>query len=170
MTLRARLTIHTETETSDVIGFVTPSAVARLVSDYILTEGVDTGQANALFNERITLSPLETRVVDLSGLINDLGQSLTFTSVKWIIFKADKANLSVITLKPAASRGWLAPFNAVSDTVRIAAKGGVLVMANPTESGWPVVFSSTDRLLLTNPSVSFAGIVDMMIVGVGDLS
>lgn len=167
MTLRARLTLHAETELSDQIAFVTPSALARLVSDHILTDGTSTGEANAVFAERFTLSPEETEVIDLGGLTDDLGQSLRFSAVKWVMVKAADANTAAATLKPNTAEPWLAPFNAVTDTLNIAAEGGAIALVNAGTTGWLVAEDSADKLLLSNPSTTATLDIDVVIVGVG---
>lgn len=168
--LKARLTVHAVTALSEVVAFVTPSVEGKLVTDYLLEDGTGTGQANGVFAERYTLAPLETEVIDLGGLTDDLGQALRFTAIKFLVVQAAATNQSYATLKPNGTHPWTAPFGSASDVVNIARDGGVLVLGNGGANGWPIVEDSSDKLLLSNPSASESIQIDLMVVGVGAFS
>lgn len=169
MSLTAKLTINARADLAATDGFVTPTAQIALDYSAALADGTGTGQANACHSERYTLTTSGTQVIDLSAITDDLGQGVAFTAIKFIAVKAAAANAAHVTLKPNGTEGWLAPFNAVADTIKLEA-GGFTVLANPAAAGWAVVNNTTDKLLLTNTSGAASAIVDVVIVGVGTIT
>jgi hypothetical protein len=169
MSLTSKLTINARADLAATDGFVTPTAKIALDFSTALADGTGTGQANAVHSERYTLAPSGTQVIDLSAITDDLGQSVAFTAIKFIAVKAASANAANVTLKPNTTEGWIAPFNAAADTLKLAA-GGFTVLANPATTGWAVVNNTTDKLLLTNTSGAASVEIDIVIVGVGTIS
>lgn len=167
MSFRARFTVHAETNLAEEIAFVTTSAAAPIAADFPLDDGTGTGEANAVFAERFNLAPEETEVIDLGGVTDELGQALRFTAVKFLVAKAAAANAAAATLKPNGTHPWVAPFGSSSDTLKIAAAGGVVTLVNAGGAGWAVSEDSADKLLLSNPSLTESLVVDVLIVGVG---
>lgn len=169
MSLTAKLNINARADLAATDGFVTPTAKITLDYGAQLADGTGTGQANACHSERYTLGASGTQVIDLSAIVDDLGQNVAFSAIKYIAIKAAAGNAAHVALKPNGTEGWVAAFNAAADTLKLAA-GGFTVLANPAAAGWPVVDNTTDKLLLTNSSGAASAVVDVVIVGVGVIS
>lgn len=166
MSLTTKLTIVSTASLAAVRGFVTPQANAELSYSASLTSGTGTGQANGVHSERYTIAASGTQVINLSTVTDDLGQSVAFTAIKLIVVRGADANAADVTFKPNSSGGFVAPFNATADTLKLA-PGGCIVLANPAAAGWTVTATTADKLLLTNTSGAAAATVDVMIVGQG---
>jgi hypothetical protein len=169
MSLTATLNINARADLAATDGFVTPSA--RIALDYgiQLASGTGTGQANGVHSERYTLGISGTQVIDLSAIVDDLGQNVAFTAIKYVAIKAASSNVAHVNLRPNTTEGWTAPFNAAADTIKLEA-GGFAVLANPAAAGWAVVNNTTDKLLLTNTSGAASAVIDVVIVGVGTIT
>jgi hypothetical protein len=84
----------------------------------------------------------------LSALVDDLGRTIALTKVRALVI----AHLGTVDGQPltaggASSNPWLAPFADVSDKAVIRA-GGVLVLAGPLATAYPVTAGSSDQLKL----------------------
>lgn len=166
MSLTARLSIIATAALAATRGFVTPQANAELSYSASLESGTGTGQANGVLSDRYTIAASGTQVINLSSITDDLGQAVALAAVKLMVIRGASGNAADVTVKPNGSGGFIAPFNAAADTLKLA-PGGCIVLANPAAAGWTVTATTADKLLLTNTSGSAAATVDVMIVGQG---
>lgn len=169
MSLSTKLTVSVSAALAAARGFVTPTANAQIDYTASLDSGTGTGQANGVHSERYTLIASGTQVINLSSITDDLGQSVALSAVKLIVIRAASGNAADVTVKPNGSGGFVAPFNAATDTLKLA-PGGAIVLANPAAAGWTVTATSADKLLLTNTSGAATATVDIMIIGTGTVT
>lgn len=129
------------------------------------TNGSGANQAADLYAASRTVALSANDDIDLSGvLLNNLGTTLAFTKIKAIRIRADSANPGDLLVGPAAANGFLAPFNAAADRVRVA-PGGVLELINPSAAGWAVTAGTADLLRVTNGSGSGSATYKIEILG-----
>ena len=169
MSLTTKLNVIVTAALGAVRGFVTPTANAELSYSASLESGTGTGQANGVHSDRYTIAASGTQVIDLSSITDDLGQAVALAAVKLIVIRAASGNAADVTVKPNGTGGFIAPFNAAADTLKLA-PGGAIVLANPAAAGWTVTATTADKLLLTNTSGAAAATVDVMIVGTGTVT
>jgi hypothetical protein len=117
-----------------------------------LSSGSGLNQASLLFADQRTVTASANDDVDLAGALPDnLGGTLTFTKIKAIRIRADAANPGDLLVGPAPANGFVSPFNAAADRVRVP-PGGRLELVNPTANGWTVTAATADLLRITNGS------------------
>lgn len=129
-----------------------------------LTSGTASNQADLLFTDQRTIAPSGTEDLDLAGsLVDALGNTLTFVTVKTIMIKAASGNTNNVTVSPAAVNGFLGPFNAAADLISVSPDGMMLVHAPGT--GWTVTPSTGDLLTIANSGSGTSVTYDVIIVG-----
>lgn len=116
---------------------------------FAFTEGTGLEQATDIFSDAFTGQATQT--YDLAGgVVNALGQTLTFAAIKAIIVK--NTGTSEITYGGGASP-FLGFIGAAAHTLKIPA-GGMLVLVDPTAAGQAVVAGTGDVLTLTGTAIS----------------
>jgi hypothetical protein len=84
----------------------------------------------------------------LSALVDDLGRTIALAKVRaWVIANLSQVDGQFLTVGGAGTHPWLAPFADVSDKAVIRA-GGVLVLAGPLATAYPVVAGTSDQLMI----------------------
>jgi hypothetical protein len=130
-----------------------------------LADGSGANQANKLFADSRTVLASATDSLDLSGALNDaLGQSLVLTRVAAIMVKASANNGGDLLVGPAAANGFVGPFNAAADRVKVK-PGGLILLVAPTAAGFPVVAGTGDLLNIVNANAGASGAYDIVVVG-----
>jgi hypothetical protein len=132
--------------------------------NFNLATGTGASQADLLFSDTRTLGASATEDLDLAGsLVDPLGATLTFVTIKGIIIKAASANTNDVEVKPAAANGFIGPFNAAADTL-IIPPGGMIVLMAPV-SGWAVTAGTGDLLTITNGAAGTGVDYDIILIG-----
>lgn len=143
-------------------GSIASDPISKTISTAI-ANGTGDGQATQIFHERRTLTTGANYEYDLAGaLVDELGQTLTFATIKAIIIHSTLAANKVLTVgagtHPLAE--WVG--DAASDVVNIHA-GGLFCLIAPN-TGYTVTAGSADDLKVTNASGG-STIYDIIIIG-----
>lgn len=112
--------------------------------------GSGSGQVQNEFCQQRTLAASASDSLDLSGggLVDGLGNALTFANVKAIEVEADAGNGANIVIGAAGSNPFLGPLGGTTPTIALPA-GGRFLVAHPG-AGWTVTNSSNDMLKIAN--------------------
>lgn len=163
MALTTELTlklIATLTGTGDL---ATPAVPLELTERIRLATGTGASQADMLWSDRRTLAASATEDLDLAAsLTGPLGGTLTFARVKALIVLASDGNTNDVQVtRPSAG----APlFMADGDGVAVK-PGGMLVIAAPGATGYPVTATTDDLITFTNSAGSTSVTYDVVIIG-----
>lgn len=113
------------------------------------TPGTNNGQADIQFHDTRTLAASATENLDLAGVLaNAFGNTVTMAEVVALYIEASAANTNDVLIGPAASNGFLGPFNAAADRLKIAPGKGMMIQA--PAAGWPVTAGTGDLLFVGN--------------------
>lgn len=132
-------------------------------ADYSMTDGTGSGQADLVFADQRSLAASGTEELDLAGVLETLGATLTFVKVKAIYIKAAAGNGGNIVVGGAASNTFTGPFADATDKLQIPADGSIMLTA--PLSGWTVTAGTGDKLLIANSDSGAAATYDIAIVG-----
>ncbi len=134
-------------------------AVSHAVADSIarsFTNGVAVNQANQMFVDTRTVAGSSNDDIDLAGiLIDQLGTTVTFTSIKALLITSDLANGDVLNVGAAAANGFSTMYGASTDLVKVH-PGGLMLLSNPTAAGYIVTAGTGDILRVANADASSA--------------
>jgi hypothetical protein len=119
--------------------------------NYTFTDGSGAGQASKVFTDLRTLAASATEDLDLNGttLLDAFGNAIAFTKIKGIIVVADAANTNDVVVGGAAANGFISPFGAATDKVKVR-PGGMLVLVDPGAAGYAVTAATADLLRIGN--------------------
>lgn len=115
-----------------------------------LTNGAGLNQASEVFFDERTLAGGATENLDLAGVLVDaLGNVLSLTKVKALVFFNLSTSLDKITIGNHATAAFLGPFGAAAHTVDVPI-GGLAVFVAPTAAGWAVTAGTADMIKVLN--------------------
>lgn len=164
MSLVTSLLVRMQATLSGSNDLGTPSFPLDYKNLFNLPSGTAASQADLIFSDTRTLGASATEDLDLAGsLVDPLGATLAFVTVKAIIVKAAAGNTNNVAVKPAAANGFIGPFNAAADTL-IVPPSGVVVLVAPV-SGWAVTAGTGDLITVTNSGAGTGVTYDVVIVG-----
>lgn len=128
-----------------------------------LASGTGASLADKVFSDRRNLGSGANESLDLSGaLVDPIGVACVFAKVKGIIIKSLPANTTNLTVKPAASSGWLGPFGAAAHALTIPPGGSIALFA--PVNGWAVTAEDNDLFNIANAAGAAAN-YEIIIVG-----
>lgn len=128
------------------------------------TNGTAADQANMMFSDDRQISGSGSDDLDLAGSLTDaFGTTITFTSIKAIIIKADADNGNNLSIGGDATAPFSTLFADGSDEL-ILAPGGTLCLVNPNANGYAVTATTADILEITNADSSAAN-YEITIIG-----
>lgn len=137
-----------------VLSLSTVADRGSLVTKDDLAYGAGLNQADILWHDRRTLAAVTSEALDLTNsLVDALGQTLTFASVKGLFIQNRATEAGDEILVGGGSEAWASWLGASGDIVRIG-PGGVLLVWNPSAAGYAVSDGSADQLRIENPSAS----------------
>lgn len=130
-----------------------------------LVNGAGNSQVNAIFADTRTLALSTAEDLDIKGtsLQDVLGANVSLAHVRWMLVYAAPTNGSTISVKPAASNGFLGPFGAAAHKQSIPAGGWWFVTA--PVAGWPVTAATADLFNVANDDSAAAGSYTIVIGG-----
>lgn len=135
----------------------------KVDTGYGLTTGTTAGKADLVFADTRTLTASSSENLDLAGTLTDVfGATLTFVEVVAIYVKAAAGNTNNVVVGGAASNGFVTPFGASTDTVKVG-PGGVFLLTN--DAGFGVTAGTGDILKIANGGGSTSVTYDIVIVG-----
>lgn len=128
------------------------------------TSGTGNSQVNALFLDTRSLSASGTENLDLAGsLVDPLGTTLTFLTVKGIKICADAGNTGNVVVGGAGSNTFLGVFGAAAHTISV--KPGGCFSWDAPQTGATVTAATGDILLMTNSSSTTSVTYSVFIIG-----
>lgn len=162
----AKLTMSIVAQVTSALDLTTPQA--DIVKSYVqqFAEGSGADQAHQIFSDSRSISSSSTDNLDLSGVLAAaLGGTLAFTGIKAIIIKAAEANTGAIRVGKVVSNGFAGPFDQTAGSLGVRVEAdGLLVLINPSASGWAVTGSTGDILSMENLVAALVN-YDVIIVG-----
>lgn len=133
-------------------------------TEITLTPGTSSGNADLIFMDTRTLSASSTENLDLAGgLVDPLGATLTFVTIKAIYVKASSANTNNVVVGGAGSNTLLGIFSDATDKILVK-PGGVFMWVAPA-TGATVTTLTGDILLVANSSSGTSVTYDIVIIG-----
>ena len=133
-------------------------------TEITLTPGTSSGNADLIFMDKRTISASSTENIDLAGgLVDPLGATLTFVTVKAIYVKASSANTNNVVVGGAGSNTLLGIFSDATDKILVK-PGGVFMWVAPA-TGATVTTLTGDILLVANSSSGTSVTYDIVIIG-----
>ena len=133
-------------------------------TEITLTPGTSSGNADLIFMDKRTISASSTENLDLAGgLVDPLGATLTFVTVKAIYVKASSANTNNVVVGGAGSNTLLGIFSDATDKILVK-PGGVFMWVAPA-TGATVTTLTGDILLVANSSSGTSVTYDIVIIG-----
>lgn len=130
-----------------------------------LSDGSGANQASQIFSDTRTLAASTNENLDLNGpLLNALGQAVALTKVRFLAVFAAAANVNDVIVGGAASNGFISPFGAATDTVKVK-PGGCFLLAAPDANGLSVTAATADLLKIANGGAGSTVTYDIIVIG-----
>ena len=122
-----------------------------LNANYAFLDGVVALGVKQIFADVRTLIASATEDLDLIGaaLTTKLGAALNITKVRGIMVLADPANTNDVVIGGATTNGFISPFGAATDRVKVR-PGGVFCLCTPDAVGYAAVATTADLLRIAN--------------------
>lgn len=156
------LTVKVDSQALGALDFSTVSDALLRDFTQLLSNGTGANQASNHWHDQRTTAGNDD--LDLAGgLVNGLGQTLTFTKVKALLIKAAVANGNDVVVGNAAANGISTIFGAVTHTIKIK-PGGLMVLTAPDVSGYGITAATADILRVASGGGSVT--YDIVIIGV----
>jgi len=161
----ATLSSRWQAEALGTADFGTNSLRLDEIDSVGLSNGTGLNQASLLFVDQRTVNASANDDIDLAGSLSDnLGSTLSFAKIKAIRIRADAANPGDLLVGAAPANGFVSPFNAAADRIRVP-PGGRIELVNPTANGWAVTAATADLLRVTNSSGGGSAVYKIEILG-----
>lgn len=129
------------------------------------TNGTGANQVNMMWTDTRTVSASSSDDLDLAGgLTSAFGTTITFTSIKGIVIKADSSNGDNLSIGGDGSAPITSLFNAGTDEI-ILAPGGTIALINPNANGYAVTATTADILEITNLDSGASADYDIILIG-----
>lgn len=133
------------------------------VPSFTFADGVGAAQVNRFSSDIRTLTSGASETIVLnSGLLNTCGVAITVARVKIFILRSFSTNSTNLTWGPAASSGWVTPFGAAADRIRVV-PAGISILVAPDATGYASAAGSSS-ITVTNAAGASAS-YDLVVVG-----
>lgn len=142
-----RLRILPEWSYSKTVGASTATQRIGALLDWSHTTGTNTQEMTTLISGEYALTNSASVTVDLTSAVNGFGDSVSFSTVKFIAVSAGVSNLNSIAIGGAAS-GALANWTGTTNDTVIIQPGGAFCVVAPGMLGYAV--GSSGNLKITN--------------------
>lgn len=126
--------------------------------------GTAANQANQMFADTRSIAGSSDDDLDLAGsLVDGIGNTITFTSIKAIIIHAASTNGDALHVGAAAANGFTTFFGSSTDLIKIR-PGGSFMIVNPEANGYAVTAGTADKFRISNQDASTASF-DIVLIG-----
>lgn len=133
---------------------------------FTLSNGTGNNQANTIFSDTRTLTASATETIDLSGSLTDkVCDLISATAIKALIIRSHAANTNDVVFGPNSTNGFVTPFNAAADRVRVK-PGGLAILVAPDSTGYAVTAGTADLLFIQNGGAGTSVTYDIIFAGV----
>lgn len=131
-------------------GLGNSSYTLPITYNFTLTGGGGADQVTKVYSASRTIAASGSENLDLAAsLTDDFGASITFASVKFILFIADPANVNDVVIGAAASAQFQGPLGDVDQTIQVS-PGEIFLITKRAATGWPVTATTADLLMVAN--------------------
>lgn len=128
-------------------------------------DGTGAGKANKMYADTNTLAASGTTALDLNGtLLDAFGGTINFTKIRALVITADAGNTNDVQVGGAASNGFIAPFGAGTDKIKVK-PGGAFALIAPDVNGYGVTAATADLLQITNGGAGTGVTYSIIIIG-----
>lgn len=149
MALSTTINLGVQANLSTALDLKTALSNLALQQTFSLATGTGAGQADQIFDDSRTLSSGANEDLDLAGvLVNALGTTVTLVKLKCLIFIADSANTTNLTIGPKSSNGLV--FLGGTTPTFVLAPGGLFVLFNPSSAAITVTAGTGDLINVAN--------------------
>ncbi len=132
-----------------------------------LANGTGANQSDRIFHDQRTLAASSAEDLDLAGaLVDAFGNTLTFSAIKGMIFRADPANTNNVQVGNSGVNGFVNWVGDASDLINIK-PGGIFCLLDPTAGGYPVTPGTGDLLHVANGGAGSSVTYDVILLGIG---
>lgn len=131
------------------------------------SDGTGANQAQQVFADIRTLTASSTEDLDINGtsLQDGFGTNVALTKVRAIIVVAAAANTNDVVVGGAATNGFISPFGAATDKVKVQPGGMFALVNGATSGGYAAVAATADLLRIGNGGAGTS--VDYTIIIIG---
>lgn len=148
-----------ETPVSPIVGAL--GAIVEFSS--LLPDGTTAGKIDLVSKTTLTIGGTANADTDMRALLDVLGVAMgTLTEIVAIVFEAAPANAGLVSIKPAASNGWLGLLADATDVLKLQ-PGATVILYCPGDGRY-TVGASTDTINLANAGAT-AATVTLTILG-----
>lgn len=151
---------------STTLDFSTPTSHQKADLNPVneFTSGSGSGQIAKVFHDQRALSPSGTEDLDLAAsLVDGLGSTITFSTIKAIYIKAASGNTNNVVIGNTGSNQFVGPFGAATHTIAVP-PGGVFMITYPG-TGWTVTAGTGDLLKILNSGAGTSVTYDITLLG-----
>jgi hypothetical protein len=150
LALSAKIVTSVLTTLTNPLDLSTPADTLNVTKTIRLTSGTTASKADRIFHDYRTLATGATENLDLAGVLTDpLGNTLTFVTIKEILFIGDDTNTTILTIGNGTNP-FVGPFGAGTHTHDL--RPGGLYHAVAPATGWTVTAGTADIIKVTNAS------------------
>lgn len=166
MPLSTNVSVNIGAVLSQVGTLVSPELQHSIAKALSLANGNGALQANNIYAAKRTLGASASEQLDLNGtaLQNMAGQNIQLTKVALIYIAADAGNTNDVVFGPNSTNGFVTPFNAVADRVKVKPNGLALIIA-PDAAQFAVTAGTGDLLFVQNGGAGSSVTYDIVIIG-----
>ena len=166
MPLKADVSVKVACALSKALTDFSPEQVRTVEKAIQLLDGSGDLQATQLYTAKRTLAASANESLDLNGtaLENLFGDAVALTKVKALLIIADSANVNDVVFGPAAANGFVTPFNAAADRIKVKPNGFALLVA-PDANGYAVTAGTGDLLYVANSGAGSSVTYTIVVIG-----
>lgn len=165
MPLTSKITVQAIADLVTSLDLVNSSSPLSTTSTFDFTNGSGANQASLIFSDTRTLTASASENLDLAGVLTDaFGAVINFTKIKALILRTAAANTNDVVIGGAATNGFISPFGAATDTVKVR-PGGVMVLVSPDATGYAVTAGTADQLKVANSGAGTPVTYDIVLIG-----
>lgn len=129
------------------------------------SDGTGAGKANKVFADTATLAASATAAIDLNGtLLDAFGAVVSFTKIRALVITAAAGNTNDVQVGGAAANGFIAPFGAATDKIKVK-PGGAFALIAPDVNGYGVTAATADLLQITNGGAGTGVTYSIIVIG-----
>lgn len=164
MTVSASVALQIAATMTGASDLGNPKQVVKIAEDLQFEPGTATiGQANILFADTRTLAASATENLDLAGVLaNAFGATITAAEIMMIFVRAAAANTNNVLIGPAASNGFIGPWNAAADRTVVRPGDWHLLTC---QGGWTVTGATGDLVTVANGAAGTSVTYDIVLIG-----
>lgn len=166
MPLNADINVRVSAKLTKALNDRTPEEIRTIEKALKLLDGSLAGQATQIFTDKRVLAASANETLDLNGstLKNVFGDNFSLTRVVALVIIAEAGNTNDVLFGPAASNGFVTPFNAAADRLKVKPNGWVALVA-PDANGYAVVAGTGDGLFVANAAGGSSVTYTVVVIG-----